>query len=388
MLSYAELVSLSHLLRDERVLSVYIDGTAADPASRRTWRVQLDHSLKDLRRWLEGSSHEERAVFERCVALLDEQLTRFDGAVGAPGWVAFITPDAVREAEQLPVPMPTLAVWSTGICMAPYIRALKQTRPVAVVVADARKAHLYTYVAGELTPVETIHAHAVTEPPLHMGGPPRQGFHLGTRGRTGRDATQHALLEGTDRMVDDVARKTVALAGSNGWILVGGIPHVAAQVVRTLDRVGERVLHLDALDIHATEAQIAAAAQQGASQLRDDTDLRHVDEIIDHAQANGTVALGPAATRRALEQSRVRELYLTHRYVEDQLSDAEEAVRAAVAQGAAVEEVSRGAAQRLDEHGGMGARLRYGLPEIEGATAGQAESEGEPGVKADAAGLR
>lgn len=378
MLTYTELVSLSHLLRDERVLSVYIDGTAEDPASRRVWRVQLDHSLKDLRRWLEGSSHEERVVFEQCVRLLDEQLARLAGAVGAPGWVAFISDSGVHDAEPLPVPMPTLAVWSTGICMAPYIRALKQTRPVVVVVADARKAHIYRYVAGTLTPAETIHAHAVTEPPSHMGDPPRSGFHGGTRGATGRDAAQRTLMEGTDRMVADVARTMLALAGSDGWILIGGIPHVGAQVARALERVAGRVLHLDTLDIHATDAQIAAAAQHGASLLRDNTDLRNVSEIIDRADANGTVAVGPAATRHALGQLRVRELYFTHQYVEDHLADAEEAVRAALAQGAAIEEVSRDAAHRLDAHGGMGARLRYVVPGSAGQAARRAgDARGE-----------
>jgi len=369
MLTSTELYSLLHRLRDERVLSVYIDGTADDPALQRAWRVELDRSLKDLRRGLEGSSHEERERFERCVSLLDEQLARFAGAVGAPGWVAFITPNAVHDAERLPVPMPTLTVWSTGICMAPYIRALKQRRPVVIVVADARKARVYRYAVGELARVETIRAHTIEGPPLHMGDAPRLGFSPGTRGRTGRDAVQRDHMEGTNRMVADVAAKTVALAGLSGWILAGGIPHVAAQVVRAVDHVAAgRVLHLDSLDIHATDAQIATAAQQGASRLRDATDLRRISEIIDRAKADGTVALGPAATRRALEQARVRELYLTHQYVEHHLADAEEAVRAAVAQGAVIEEVSPNVAQRLDEHGGMGARLRYALPDVEGAT--------------------
>ena len=375
MLTYPELVSLSHLLRDERVLSVYLDGSAADPASRSAWHVQLDNSLKDLRRWLEGASHDERTGFEHCVELLEAQLARFQGAVGSPGWVAFITVNGVRDAEHLPAPTPTLAVWSTGICMAPYIRALKQTRPVVVVVADARKARVYKYATGVLWPPETIHAHAVTEPPSHMGDAPRLGFHAGTRGTTGHDAAQHALRAGTDRMVAEVVRRSREMAGHDGWIVAGGIPEVSAQIVRAVDRFApQRALHIESLDIHATDAQVTAAAERGASQLRDQTDLRHVLEIVEAAEDEGTVARGPAATRQALEQARVRELYLTPQYVEDQLSDAEEAVRAAIAQGAAVEEVSRDVARRLDEFGGMGARLRYALPPIEGAAASAAAS--------------
>jgi hypothetical protein len=366
MLTFTELVSLSHLLHDQHVLSVYLDGTSENPASRRAWRVQLENSLKDLRRWLEGSSHDERAAFEHCVELLDGELARFQGAVGSPGWAAFITANDVRGAEGLPAPTPTLAVWSTGICMTPYMRVLKQTRTVVVLVADARKVRVYRYAAGVLQPAQTLHAHAVTEAPSHMGDAPRLGFHAGTRGTTGRDAAQHALQAGRDRMIAEVTRRSVELAGDDGWILAGGVPEVSAQIAGALERIApHRVLLLDSLDIHATDAQVTTAAQQGASQLRDQMDLRHVLEIIGDAENEGTVARRPAETRRALEHGRVRALYFTSRYAEDHLAEAEEAVRAAISQGALVEEVSRAVARRLDEFGGMGARLRYALPQSE-----------------------
>ena len=68
MLTYMELVRLERSLREQSVLSVYLDGTSENFASQHAWRTQLDTSLKDLRLWLEGSSHTERALFERCVA--------------------------------------------------------------------------------------------------------------------------------------------------------------------------------------------------------------------------------------------------------------------------------------------------------------------------------
>ena len=70
---------------------------------------------------------------------------------------------------------------------------------------------------------------------------------------------------------------------------------------------------------------------------------------------------GHAAAERALQQKRVRELYITHRFLEEHTRHAEDAVRDAIDQGATVEEVERGAAERLDKHGGIAARLRYRL---------------------------
>jgi hypothetical protein len=360
MLTHAELIALHRTLRHERVLSVYVDGTAADPAIQRSWRVQLDHALTDIRTWLKGSEHDEREQFERCVRLLDAQLAAFDGAIGAAGWAAFITSEGVRHAQLVPVALPTLAVWSTGLCLAPYMRALKVNRPVVVVVADARKASLHHFQAGVCDRIETIRAHITVQPSSHMGGSPRQGFHPGTPGATARDAAQRTLLQGRDRMVAATVERLTELAGRDGWIVLGGIRRIVARLSRELAAVApHRVLELIALDVHASEAEIADAARAGASTLRNAFDEKRIAEIVDQAWSHSLGALGPAETRRALEEASVRELYLTHRYLEDHAADAEDAVRAALDQDALVEEVSGRAAVDLDRCGGMAASLRF-----------------------------
>jgi hypothetical protein len=55
----------------------------------------------------------------------------------------------------------------------------------------------------------------------------------------------------------------------------------------------------------------------------------------------------------------VHELLVTHTYLDNHAADAEEAVRAAFDQGAAVEEISGRAAELLDAKGGIGAELRF-----------------------------
>jgi hypothetical protein len=362
MLSRSELLALDRSLRTERVLSVYIDGTATDVAAKQKWRLDLAHSLRDLRRWLDGSSREDQRALEQCIGLLEHELGAFSGTVGAPGWVAFITTNGVQRAERVPAPAPTLAVWSTGPSIAPYMRILKQMRPVIVAVVDARKGRVYRYQAGELSGVETVRAHTAVEAPSHMGDAPRGGFHPGVRGPTGHDAAQRSRLAGTRRFVGELADETTRLAGPDGWILVGGIPEAAAQTATALGQLAPgRVRVLESLDVHATDAEVAAAARAGASALRDDADLEQIVEIVDGSAGEGLATLGSAATGEALNERRVRELYLTRRYRDSHAAEAETAVRAALAQGAAVEEVSRGAAARLDEHGGIGARLRYRL---------------------------
>jgi hypothetical protein len=270
MLNSSQLVALERSLRGKRVLSVYLDGTATDPAKQRTWRVQLDHNLGDLRARLAGSAHTEREELAQCLPLLDRELTAFTGNVGAPGWAAFVTADRVHEASLLPVAMPTQATWSTGACVAPYMRALKELRPVALVLADSARADVHRYQLGKLEHIETVHAHHTVMAPSHMGDTPRSGFHSGTRGATGHDEAQRSLLEGTNRMLADVAERVMRVATPTGWMVAGGIPHVRGQLADKLRALApDRVLTVS-LDIHASAADLVNAAHAAASTLRND----------------------------------------------------------------------------------------------------------------------
>lgn len=361
-MNFPQLVALAHSLRDARVLTVYLDGTATDPAQQRSWRVQLDQSLDNLRTWLSGSDHSEREAFEQCVRILEKEIEAFKENVPMPGWAAFIAADRVHDASLLPVAMPTQAVWSTGASVAPYMRALKEVRPVVVVHVDSTRADVHRYYLGKLEHVTALRAHHAVMQPSHMGDAPRVGFHGGTRGDTGHDEAQHSLLVGTKRMLSDAAERALRVAGPDGWIVTGGIPQVSLHLADMLaSRAPGRVLHDASLDIHASRAELAAAARDAASKLRNAMDAARIAEIIDGSNATGLGATGPAATRETLDQRRVRELYLTHQYLENHPAESEEAVRSAIDQGAVIEEVSGTAAEQLDAHGGMAARLRYRL---------------------------
>jgi len=367
MLTYNKLVALERSLRDERVLSVYLRGGADDPATRRTWRTDLDRSLRDLRRWLAGSSHEEREEFERCVTTLEELIAPYAAGLSSAGWAAFITNGVARDAEQLPVPMPTMAIWSTGMCVSPYIRALKVTRPVIVTVVDARQARVYRFHADELALLERVHAHATIEGPTHMGDSPRAGFHAGVRGETGHDAAKRAHVAGTDRMLREAMVVVAKHAKVAGPLIVGGAARVAMRFTTMLaDSVSAGVLHLQSLHGDASDAQIVAAASGAASAIRDAADLRSIADLASANIHQSAAALGPAATRRALDRRSVRELYVTARYLDDHMAEAEAAVRHALDQGATVEHVSGDAATRLDQLGGVAARLRYRTSDADG----------------------
>ena len=100
MLTQTELLALHRSLRGERVLSIYIDGSAADPAEQRSWRTQLDHLLGKLRHSLDKTLPGEEDRLEKCFVLLSSALAGLDPSIGAPGWAAFVTSDRVHESAR------------------------------------------------------------------------------------------------------------------------------------------------------------------------------------------------------------------------------------------------------------------------------------------------
>lgn len=363
MLTYNELVDLEHSLGEQIVLSVYINGEEKDPAKRKRWRIDLRNSLDEIEPKLAGASHDEREGFRTSREKAQNQLASIRGLIKAPGWAGFFTNHTVHYFGPVPAPVPTVAMWTKGPCLTPYIRALKEARPVIVIVADSRKARIFKYVERKAELLETLRAEVHVEPPYHMSKPPRQGFHLGQRGPTGADAVQKDIREGTAHMLAEVAEKVAKRAGMDAWVVAGGIPNIALALLDQLpNELTGRTVHADGLDVHATKAGVADAAREYASRLRDRVDLERVREAIEGAASDGLGSLGSVPTLRALEQGRARDVYFTLAFLQKRPEDAESAVRLALASRAQVEHVSGEAAAQLDERGGIAARLRYALP--------------------------
>lgn len=362
MLTREELTLLERDLRDDKVLSVYIDGRASDPAERRQWRQNMDKALRDAAATVPEGDGEEKAAFAESVQYIEAALALITGAVGDLGWAGFATRSGLRHAESLPVPMPNLARWTTGPWISPYVRALKEERPVLVALVDAHNARLLRYAHGLIEPLEELHVRATGVPPGHMGDTPREGFHSGVRGETQRDKAQHERNVAVEALVDDVAEHLYTHGAAESWTLIGGAQTTASHLDgHVRDRLHEQVIHVPSLRVDASDAEIAAMARQAGSLLRNARDLGVINSVADTLAFSGHGAVGRMATTRALDELRVQRLYFTHRFLDALGAEAEHAVRAALRQGADVEEVSGEAADRLNDYGGIAATLRYAL---------------------------
>jgi hypothetical protein len=361
LLSYEQLTRLTRDLRATPVLSVYIDGAAPDPARRLAWRQELRNALDDARSVAESQPKSVREAFERCTEFLTTALEEIPSAIGAPGWVAFITADGVRLHGPVPTPMPTLAVWQVGAWISPYVRALKQTHPVIVAMVDTRSAALYRYQAGELSTLEKLHSHRHGGHADHMGDAPREHFHGGTRGETATDAAEHQRLSARDHMLREVTHRLQDLLKGDGMAVIGGAPDTARALHRAIPApLVSRVLVSVDLPILSTEAEIAGAAERDARILRNARDSATVEQVMNLAASHGRGVAGAKQTIAVMSTGEGQQLLITPRFLSDHQHEAEAAVEFALDHDADIEVLSGEAAAMLDaKAGGIAALLRF-----------------------------
>lgn len=365
MLSRERLVELYRELRDEPVLSVYLDGDQHDPAERDVWRRRLDQQLAAVRAHVEEEDDEASPTdldrVTEAASRIQEKLDGFDAFLPGKGWVAFATPDQLWYSESVQVPMPDLVRWEKGIRVAPYVRALKQQRAVILVLVDSRRARVFRYLDGEVSEPEDLRADTFMGDLSDIGQPKRATNRSGIRGKTSTDAAQTFLAVGEERMLKQLMDVVADKVGDHGFLVVGGTPEAVSAAVNKLPAgIRDRTLERRSLHVDVKESEARDAAEEAASELTKSLQHAHLDDLLDRARSGGLGCLGMDETIRALMERRVGLLLLSRNLIRDAPDVADHCVGAAFEQNADVEELSDLAADKLDAEGeGIGAVLRF-----------------------------
>jgi hypothetical protein len=363
MLTRETLEGLYRTLRDQHVLSVYIDGAESDPADRQAWRIRLENALSEERRRLEGDDEGDVAAFDAARGLIEDALARHRQFMPGPGWVGYATSEQLHHGEGVPVPMPDLVRWERGLRAAPYVRALKQDRVVVAALADQRKARLFTYRAGEITEREDLIADLDFGDLADSTSSKRadtQAGYSGYRGETGTDAAKRLIDRSAAQLQSRLIDLVSDLAGRDGFVVFGGVPEVVSALARQAESFADRVVQRPSMHIGMSPAEVKATVEDAASDASRRLQEHLLDRVVDAARAGGKGSLGLRATTEALRDGRVDILLVTRSARERDPDLVDRLVGTAFDQGAMVGELSEVGAARLDEEGeGVGARLRY-----------------------------
>jgi hypothetical protein len=381
MLTHDRLLELYRALAETPALSIYIDGNQHDPAERRKWRIGLEQGLESARAALSNGEQESFAAAARLV--LDE-VKGFDAFIPDKAFVAFATPERLWYAEPISVTMPDLVRWGEGIAVAPYLRGLKQERPVVVVLADTERARVFLYQDGSVRETDDLRSDTFAGDLTDVGQSKRAVAMTGMRGETSTDSGQDYHEVATQRHIKAVAAVVAKRAGDHGFVVVGGTAEVDKWLSDVLPKSFEgRVMVEPSLTLQMSEAEVRTAVGDSASALTQGRQLGLVQMVFDQARAGLRGTIGYRETEKALEEMRVDTLLLSRARTRADAADADRLIGLAFAGRAHVEEASGAAGDLLDhEAEGIAARLRYRVGEPKGGHPEEMESPEAQGRRA------
>jgi hypothetical protein len=359
MFSTSELVQFLRQHRDDQVLSLYLDAEEHDPAARQAWRRRMGHVLDAAREPLSGDALQQ---FERARRQLENAVAAYEGFLPGTGWVGFATATSTLHTEAVAVAMPDTARWQAGPCVAPYVRAVPLAAPVVCLLLDSRRARFLRWQRGTFEELPAIFADSDRgDLSDNVNMSKRGGTTTGVRGQADHDVAERLDEVAAARVLDAAVERVQALAGSEGFAVVGGPPAVTAAALERLSgALPLRVIENATIAFHTPEAQLKEAAMHAGATLAQQQQQHLIGEIFGLTAAKGRGCTGIRATEAALAEQRVEVLLVSDRFVRADLDRAERYVTAAFDQKASVIYVGDPAATRLDsEAGGVVARLRY-----------------------------
>jgi hypothetical protein len=360
MLTRRALTELSRAHEEELVLSVYIARDGSDPGARGAWRLRVDGALAGTRAEVERENA-DLAAFDLAAASIGAALDGFGRVLPHEGWLGFATADGLFHAEGLPFAPPDIVRWRQVIYTAPYVRALKSTRPVVMALLDGWRARLFEYLQGEMKPAQEMAADRFSVDTSDVHGSKRATTSTGMRGETRTEYAQRILDEDSKRLRKQVVESIVHLIGDNGGgVALCGTPKATAAVKNDLEeKLPGRVVAISEPSFDSSESELAAGAAAAASELTKARQARLL-EICSEAPDRGS--FGWKRTYHALAAGAVDTLLVARSLIESAPDDAERLVRLALAQGADVEELGDDVGARLwEENEGIAARLRFKL---------------------------
>lgn len=363
MMPLDELAGLRRELSARNVLSAYIAAEEHDPTERSSWRARLAAGLDTVERGLDPAALTSFAAARR---RLETELDGYRGFLPGRGWAAFVTADRLWYCAEVPAPMPDLVRWRRGPVLGPYLRTLKQDRPVIVALIDSRRARLLEYHAGELTETADLRADGFIDDLTDRNTSKRATSHSGVRGETGSDAADRILRQESDRLLKNVANE-LDPAGTDALIILGGPTAAVAGLEKLLQPgAGDRLRIASELHLTMSLPEIQRSVESVVTTLTRELQLALATAVLDDVRPGGLGGLGIHETAEACALGQVDRLILTPQFVAEHEEAAEDLIALTLEYGGAVDLLSDDAAALLDARGGgVAAHLRFARREPE-----------------------
>ncbi|MFN8417813.1 MAG: VLRF1 family aeRF1-type release factor [Anaerolineae bacterium] len=344
----------------EPALSLYLNidpAVAENQATTPAWRIWLKNALRNKANEL---SDLEAFSWKQMVARLEAYLNQYRPT--SKGVALFITADELRDYE---VPLSLENRIEVGApFVTPLLWLLDEYEPYVIALIDQEQAHFFTAFLGQVGQQDQLELDIADydwgEKTLSRirtsgaGGIASQG--------SNRDAFEAMLDEHRARYYREVAAHIEELCQRHEArrIILGGSEASAHAVQRLMpEQVANKVIAMLPVPLKLSPTEILARVLPRALEYERQQEQELVNEVINLAKSEGRGALGKNSVLAALEQQRVEMLIVPYP-VENEALAAELPLKA-LASSSVIELVHGEAADRLNEEGGLAARLYYAV---------------------------
>lgn len=348
-------------LADVPLVSVYLDGSAPDPAMNGAWRLQLAAEA-DRERWaVEKRAPRQVEAFDRALSLAREELAPVSGRLPTDGLVLFVSESSVMHREELYASLPTRIGWKRGPLAAPYLPVLMPDGDVLVIDVSWDEATMYRYEGGRtlglLTRFEVEATHeAVQSVGVMKGIKGTSGF----RGPSAQDEADRAIRDDRRRMLAAIETSLGARMGPRDHLLLFGSQGAAQELTKMLPAWARHGVHVESLEARHSQARLVEATRRGLEVMQE-RELRDIlAETRELAHRDGHGAFGTVRVRRAVNRGAVDTLLISEEYAREHPGVAESLLGTTYRSGGSVRMAVGEIGSELDEFGaGVAARLRF-----------------------------
>jgi peptide subunit release factor 1 (eRF1) len=349
---------IKHLLErtDSHTLSLYL---SVDPsimenqATNPAWRIALKNILRKLDSEIAG---DQRAIWQGIRARLDDYFLSY--IPESKSLALFIGP-TVEEIIPLPLPLENRGTFGSPL-ISPLLWVIDEYKPYLVVLVDQEKARLITAYLG------AAETEAVARLELDTSEW-REKTMQATSGAVDRLAQRNArddFAERVDQIVQQfyqevgaAATNLVSRIGANR-IILGGNEQSAHSVHDLLpEKTRKMVVAIVPFLMRSPDHEVLEKVLPLALEYERKAEMKLLENIVNMAKADGRAVLGRDKVLDALARKHV-ELLVAPWPMDDHDLVARLPLQV-VEMGSAVELVHGEAAEYLNAHGGLAARLYY-----------------------------
>jgi hypothetical protein len=347
-----ELVSAA----EGQVMSLYLDvdtskqeNQGANPA----WRTWLKNTLRELPESRDPMWKDMLARMERRFATYEAKNNRSLAVISGP--------NEEEHLYELPFPMENQIAFGKPLVL-PLLWAIDEYEMYIVALVDKEEARLFTAYLGQVGFQDSV---AVEEDETDRGDKPirvapQTGEYV-TRG-SARDEFEDRTAEHEARMHRNVVERIQKLMDKYNVrrIVLGGNEQSAHGVRNQMpEKMAQAVIALMPIPMRQSPPEIFEQILSVAQEYERQQEIELVNQVIDFAKAGGRGALGEKAVMEALDMQRVELLILPWPLDNSQM--AMDLPFRVFASGGNIELVHGEAADRLNQEGGLAARLYYAI---------------------------